>query len=110
PTVLIFIGCNNHSDVAGAFLDFEGTSLSARLVALHGWSFINEGFTDKQFFFVEGQAFTVGFLPGIRYCRGEYLVHRNSCALRGELQDGQGFIRLLTTNKVDDAPGLHWRN
>src|SRR5699024_12191366 len=28
PTFLIFIGCNNHGDVACAFLDFVGTTLS----------------------------------------------------------------------------------
>src|SRR5699024_3901370 len=65
PTFLIFIGCNDHGDAAGAFIDLEGTSLSAWLVAIHGWSFVNEGFTDEQFFFVEGQAFTIGFVPCI---------------------------------------------
>src|SRR5690625_2446244 len=111
PTFLFFIGCNNQSDMAGAFVNLEGTSLSTWTVALHGWAFINECFADKQLVFVEGQAFTVCFIPGVGYCGGKYLAHRSSCALLlGEFQNGQGFIRLLTTNKVDDAPGLHWRN
>src|SRR5699024_8044874 len=74
PTFLIFIDCNDHGDVASAFVDLEGTSLSAWLVALHGWSFVNEGFTDKQFLFAEGQSFTIGFVPCVGYRRCDSLL------------------------------------
>jgi hypothetical protein len=95
--------------VAGALLDLKCTTLSTRLEPLHGRAFINKRFADDEVAFVKRNTVAVREDPGVGDCRLNYLEYRLRSCLGGKLQNCQSLVRLLTTNKVDDAPGLHRR-
>src|SRR6185312_6821657 len=90
-------------------VDAVRAALGTRLEPLHGRTFVNEGFADEQLVLVERNTVTVCGDPGICHGRRHYLEYRLRSTLLGKLQNRQSLIRLLATNKVDDAPGLHRR-
>ena len=96
--------------MGGALVDTSGAALGTSAEALEGHTFVNVGLLDVQVVLAERLAGLVGLHTSVGDGALQGLADRQGRSLRGELQNGDGFGRLLAADEVDHAASLARRH
>ena len=92
--------------MARALLDLERATLGAGLETLQRRPLVHEGVLDVEVLLIEELAVAIGLHLSVGDRGVHELVDRLGGALLRELQDGEGFLRLLALDEGDDTTSL----